>query len=97
MIQAECGRMKGQVLKILEPAALEKGDLELNRAADAHEAVREAAAVAGVAAAGRGGSITTRLEAEEPWIEADRSISGTSSPTSSTTPSSTPGGRPRSS
>jgi two-component system phosphate regulon sensor histidine kinase PhoR len=55
MIQAECGRMKGQVLKILEAAALEKGDLELKiERLDAHEAVREAAAVAGVAAAGRG-------------------------------------------
>lgn len=72
MILAECGRMKGQVRKILEAAALEKGDLELRfERLDAHEVIREAAAAAGMVLSGRGGSIETRLEAAGPVIEAD--------------------------
>jgi len=72
MIRTECGRMKGQVRKILEAAALERGDLDLQfERLDAHEAVRECAAAFGMAVEGRGGSIATRLEAAEPWIEAD--------------------------
>jgi signal transduction histidine kinase len=72
MIQSECGRMKGQVRKILEAAALEKGDLDLRiERLDAHEAIREAAAAVGMALGGRGGSIETRLEAAGSVIEAD--------------------------
>lgn len=72
MIQAECGRMKGQVRKILEAAALERGDLELrSERLDAHEAIREGAAAFGMAVEGRGGSIATRLKAADAWIEAD--------------------------
>jgi len=72
MIQSECGRMKGQVRKILEAAALEKGDLDLRiERLDAHEAIREAAAAFGMAVGGRGGTIETRLDAAGSVIEAD--------------------------
>jgi signal transduction histidine kinase len=72
MIRSECGRMQDQVRKILETAALEKGELELKFARlDAHEAIRRTAEAFALAVESRGGSIRLRLEAGDADIEAD--------------------------
>jgi len=72
MISSECRRMQDQIRKILETAALEKGDLDLNISRmDAHEAIREAAEAFLLAVENRGGSLITRFEAEEAVVEAD--------------------------
>jgi len=72
MIRSECGRMQDQIRKILEAAALEKGDLDLKTSPiNAHEAIRQAMEAFGLALANRGGVIETRFEAEDAMIEAD--------------------------
>jgi signal transduction histidine kinase len=72
MIRSECRRMRDQVRKILETAALEKGDFELRLSPlDVHEEIRQAVAAFALIVEGRGGKITTRFEAAEALIEAD--------------------------
>jgi signal transduction histidine kinase len=72
MIRSECQRMRDQVRKILETAALEKGDFELRLSPlDVHEEIRQAVAAFALIVEGRGGKITTRFEAAEALIEAD--------------------------
>jgi signal transduction histidine kinase len=72
MIRSECQRMRDQVRKILETAALEKGDFELRLSPlDVHEEIRQAVAAFALIVEGRGGKITTRFEAPEALIEAD--------------------------
>ena len=72
MIDSECRRMQGQIRKILETAALEKGELKLNISrTDVHAAIRQSADAFRLAAESRGGAISTRLEATDPVIEAD--------------------------
>jgi signal transduction histidine kinase len=72
MIRSECLRIRDQVRKILETAALEKGDLELRLSRlDAHEEIRQAVAAFALIVEGRGGKIRTRFEAPEAMIEAD--------------------------
>jgi len=72
MIRSECRRMQDQIRKILETAALEKGDLDLNFSrVDAHEAIRQAAEAFVLTVESRGGAITTRFEAEDAVIDAD--------------------------
>ena len=72
MIRSECGRMENQIRKILETAALEKGELELNFSRlDANEAIRRTAEAFALAVESRRGTITLRLEASEAMIKAD--------------------------
>jgi len=72
MIQSECGRMEDQIRKILETAALEKGELELNYSRlDVHEAIRRTVEAFALAVESRDGTITLRLEAAETMINAD--------------------------
>jgi signal transduction histidine kinase len=72
MILSECLRMQDQIRKILETAALEKGDLDLRISRmDAHEEIRQAAEAFALIVEGRKGSITTRFEAPDAVIEAD--------------------------
>jgi len=72
MIGAECRRMQDQVRKILEAAALERGDLELHVSRiDAHDAIRQAVEAFALAVENRGGTIATRFEPADAVIEAD--------------------------
>jgi len=72
MIGSECGRMQGQIRKILETAALEKGDLDLKISRlDAHEAIRQAVEAFAMVVEKRGGSLRMRLEEADAMIEAD--------------------------
>jgi two-component system phosphate regulon sensor histidine kinase PhoR len=72
MIRSECGRMQDQIRKILETAALETGELEMNFSRlDVHEAIRRTADSFALAVDGRGGTIRLRLEAGNAEIEAD--------------------------
>jgi two-component system phosphate regulon sensor histidine kinase PhoR len=64
--------MRNQVEKILEMAALEEGDYELNIAAvDAHKIIADAVQNIALQVEKRGGKIDCRLEAAEHLIEAD--------------------------
>lgn len=72
MIGAECRRMRGQIRKILETAALEKGDLELRFAPlDVRDMILQTAEAFKLAAEGRGGAITTKLDGAPAFIDAD--------------------------
>jgi len=72
IIRDENTRMRNQVEKILEMAALEEGDYELNLApVDAHKIITEAANSIAVQIESRGGKLERRLEASEPILEAD--------------------------
>lgn len=72
MIRAECRRMQDQIGKILETAALEKGDLELNfTRLDAHLTLGQAAEAFVLAAERRGGSVMKQFAATTAVIEAD--------------------------
>jgi signal transduction histidine kinase len=72
MIRSECLRMQGQVHKILETAAFEKGDLDLRfERTDAQALVRKAAEAFSVIVANRGGAIRTRFETTNAFVDVD--------------------------
>jgi two-component system phosphate regulon sensor histidine kinase PhoR len=72
IIRDENTRMRNQVEKILEMAALEEGDYELNMASvDVHQVINEAVQNIALQIEKRGGKINCRLEAPEHIIEAD--------------------------
>jgi signal transduction histidine kinase len=72
MIRSECLRMQGQIRKILETAALERGELDLRfERTDAHSLIRKSVEAFSMIVGSRGGSITTRLEAGDPFVEVD--------------------------
>ena len=72
VIQDENLRMKHQVDKILQMAVLEEGTYKLNRTpVDLHEIISKAADNAALQVESRGGTVTVRLEAESPVINAD--------------------------
>jgi two-component system phosphate regulon sensor histidine kinase PhoR len=72
IIRDENTRMRNQVEKILEMAALEEGDYELNMApVDVHHVINEAVQNIALQIEKRGGKISCRLEAPEHVIEAD--------------------------
>ncbi len=72
IIRDENTRMRNQVEKILEMAALEEGDYELNMApVDVHKVINEAVQNIALQIEKRGGKINCRLEASEHIIEAD--------------------------
>jgi two-component system phosphate regulon sensor histidine kinase PhoR len=72
IIRDENGRMRNQVEKILEMAALEEGDYELNIApVDAHKVIAEAVQNIALQVEKRGGKIACRLEAAGHVVEAD--------------------------
>ncbi len=72
IIRDENTRMRNQVEKILEMAALEEGDYELNIApVDAHKVIAEAAQNIALQVEKRGGKIDCALNASEYVIEAD--------------------------
>ena len=72
IIRDENTRMRNQVEKILEMAALEEGDYELNIApVDAHKVITEAAQNIALQVEKRGGKIDCALNAAEHVIEAD--------------------------
>jgi two-component system phosphate regulon sensor histidine kinase PhoR len=72
IIRDENTRMRNQVEKILEMAALEKGDYELNLSpVDAHKVIAEAVQNIALQVERRGGKIDCRLAAAEHIVEAD--------------------------
>jgi signal transduction histidine kinase len=72
MIRSECLRMQGQIRKILETAALERGELELRfEMTDIHALILKAAEAFAMIVGSRGGAIRTRFEAEDPFVEVD--------------------------
>ena len=72
IIRDENTRMRNQVEKILEMAALEEGDYELNLAPiDAHEVIVEAVQNIALQVEKRGGRIDCQLEAQAHVVEAD--------------------------
>ncbi|MCG3120549.1 MAG: Adaptive-response sensory-kinase SasA [bacterium] len=72
IIRDENTRMRNQVEKILEMAALEEGDYELNIAAvDAHKIIAEAVQNIVLQIEKRGGKIECQLRASAPIIAAD--------------------------
>ena len=72
IIRDENTRMRNQVEKILEMAALEEGDYELNLApVDAHKVIAEAVENIALQVEKRGGKIDCALNAAEHVIEAD--------------------------
>jgi signal transduction histidine kinase len=72
MIRSECLRMQGQVRKILETAALERGDLDLRfERTDAKALVRKAVEAFSMIVASRGGTITARFETADASVEVD--------------------------
>jgi len=72
IIRDENFRMKQQVDKILQMAVLEKGDYELNIVpVDVHEVIRKAAENIMLQVDQKGGTITSRLEAESSIVLAD--------------------------
>lgn len=72
IIRDENTRMRNQVEKILEMAALEEGDYELNIAAvDAHKIIADAVQNIALQIEKKGGKIECRLQAPMPIIAAD--------------------------
>jgi two-component system phosphate regulon sensor histidine kinase PhoR len=72
IIRDENTRMRNQVEKILEMAALEEGDYELNVAAvDAHKIIADAVQNIALQIEKRGGKIDCQFQATAPIIEAD--------------------------
>jgi two-component system phosphate regulon sensor histidine kinase PhoR len=72
IIRDENTRMRNQVEKILEMAALEEGDYELNIAAvDAHKIIADAVQNIALQIEKRGGKIECQLRAAAPVIDAD--------------------------
>lgn len=73
MIQDEMTRMRTQVDKILQMAVLEEGDYDLSLTdVDVHAAIAKAVENAALHVAGRGGSISCELNAEQTIVLADR-------------------------
>ena len=72
VIANEITRMKNQVEKILQMAALEEGDYEFNMApVDIHLVIARAAANVGMQVSTQKGTVTTQLDAKNPNILAD--------------------------
>ncbi|HTK83101.1 MAG TPA: HAMP domain-containing sensor histidine kinase [Bacteroidota bacterium] len=72
VIQDENLRMKHQVDKILQMAVLEEGTYKLKcMPVDLHEIISKAAEGAAMQVENRGGTVTVRLEAESPVMNAD--------------------------
>jgi len=72
IIRDENTRMRNQVEKILEMAALEEGDYELNVASvDTHKVIADAVQNIALQIEKRGGKIECQLQATAPIIEAD--------------------------
>ncbi|MBN1165236.1 MAG: HAMP domain-containing histidine kinase [Candidatus Krumholzibacteriota bacterium] len=73
IVSTESGRLRHQVEKILEMAALEEGDFTLDPAPfDLHQLLRETFSGLAMRIEGAGGEITMRLEAQPSLVEADR-------------------------
>lgn len=72
IIQDESSRMRDQVEKILEMAALEEGDFDINKTSvDLHELIREAVDKFTLAVENRKGRISVELKAGSHLVEAD--------------------------
>lgn len=73
MILEENSRMRRQAEKILQMAALEKGDIRLkSEPIDLHQLILEATAGVSLFARQKGGAINTTLDAEQYFLNGDR-------------------------